>query len=105
MMTSREQFNRVGHDSNPSQTMTLTACPVGRLGEGISPPPLPSGPLLLVLVLFFLFSNGCHIGGVGGGFLRLVLSASLLTLLLLLQLMPVERGGGFYHKEIVTFYL
>ena len=29
MMTPREQFNRVDHDSNPSQTMTLTACPVG----------------------------------------------------------------------------
>ena len=39
MMTPREQFNRVDHDSNPSQSMTLTACPVGRLGEGISPPP------------------------------------------------------------------
>ena len=30
-MTPREQFNRVDHDYNPSQTMTLTACPLGRV--------------------------------------------------------------------------
>ena len=30
-MTTREQFNLVDHDSNPSQTMTLTACPVERV--------------------------------------------------------------------------
>ena len=30
-MTPRKQFNCVVHDSNPSQTMTLTACPVGRV--------------------------------------------------------------------------
>ena len=31
VMTPKEQLKRVDHDSNPSQTMTLTACPVGRV--------------------------------------------------------------------------
>ena len=31
VMPPREQFNRVDHESNPIQTMTLTACPVGRV--------------------------------------------------------------------------
>ena len=33
-MTLREQFNHLDHDSNPSQTMTLTACPVGETWVG-----------------------------------------------------------------------
>ena len=105
MMTLWEQFNLVDHDSNPSQTMTLTACPVGRLGEGISPPPLPSGPLLLVLVLFFLFSNGCHIGGVGGGILKVGTLSFFAYLIIVITAHACGEGGGFYHKEIVTFYL
>ena len=31
VMTLREQFNHLDHDSNPSKTMTLTACPVGHM--------------------------------------------------------------------------
>ena len=39
MMTPKEQFNHMKHDSNPSQTMTLTACLVGRVpGPNITEP-------------------------------------------------------------------
>ena len=31
MMTPMEQFNRVDQDSNTNETMTLYACPVGRV--------------------------------------------------------------------------
>ena len=86
-MTRREQFNRVDHDSNPSRSMTLTACPVGLV------PPLPSGPLLLVLVLFFLFSNGCHIGGVGRGILK-VGTLSFFAYLIIVITAHACGGGG-----------
>ena len=54
--------------------------------------------VLLVLVLFFFICNGSHMGG---GLLRLALSASLLTSSLCRK--GVDGGGGFFR--IIRFAL